>query len=51
MVVSFQIEQKSFGNKQLYSKVDASIGDNEKIGLIEFHGEQHFKEVPYFQNK
>lgn len=38
MVVAFQIEQKSFGNKQLYSKVDGSIGDNEKIGLIGRNG-------------
>lgn len=38
MVVAFQIEQKSFGAKQLYTKVDASIGDNEKVGLIGRNG-------------
>jgi ATPase subunit of ABC transporter with duplicated ATPase domains len=38
MVVSFQIEQKSFGAKQLYTKVDANIDDNEKVGLIGRNG-------------
>lgn len=38
MIVAFQIEQKSFGAKQLYTKVDGTIGDNEKVGLIGRNG-------------
>ncbi len=38
MIVAFQIEQKSFGAKQLYAKVDATIDDAEKIGIIGRNG-------------
>jgi ATP-binding cassette, subfamily F, member 3 len=38
MVVSFQIEQKSFGNKQLYTNVYGNVGGVEKIGVIGRNG-------------
>lgn len=44
----FKFDDCIYKRKLLF---DFAIFINEKIGLIEFHGEQHFKEVPYFQNK
>ena len=36
--------------KKINKEVELIVNENVK-GLIEFHGEQHFKEIPHFKKK